>query len=360
MTEGKPIASVIIVGYMDKKFIDGCLSAVLDQDLQRSEYEVIFGDNASPDGSGDYVEQNYPGVKLIRFPKNYGFSEGNNRAVKYAKGRYLVFLNLDTVAHRQWLSEMIRTMQENPDLGACYSNQIGPVCPEYKAMDRNAKVENIYLPVISPFGYVDAFVVPYQREPIRSLFLSGGSFMIDRKVLDELGYLFDEEYFIYAEDLDLGLRIYSIGYEVALSPTSILYHDTGTSIYNPEEKPAYQFKTVNKLIKILRNRFITYYKNMYPLEFLLYFPIMLIGAPLKATSVHWNTLHRVAIFLGTIPTSIIASLLTFSQISRFRAKHKDILANRQTNQFWLIKALLSRYPPVPSGSKKLSRSVLKT
>ena len=99
----RPIASVIVVAYNDRKYLEACLSSVLDQDMPREDYEVIYADNASTDGSADFVAERFPSVRVLRFDRNYGFTEGNNRAAAAAKGRYVGFQNADTIAHRRWL-----------------------------------------------------------------------------------------------------------------------------------------------------------------------------------------------------------------------------------------------------------------
>ena len=90
----KPLVSVIILGYNGLRFVDDCLRSVLDQDIIH-RYEVIYIDNDSTDGSGDYVRANFSQVKTISFDKNLGFAQGNNEAIQYTNGRYLVFLNQD-------------------------------------------------------------------------------------------------------------------------------------------------------------------------------------------------------------------------------------------------------------------------
>ncbi|MCP4362236.1 MAG: glycosyltransferase, partial [Chloroflexi bacterium] len=112
------IASVIILGYNGKDFLEACLSSVLDQSYPSEKYEVIFADNASVDGSAAYVASNFPTVHVARFDRNWGFAEGNNRAAELAKGRYLVFLNQDTIAHYDWLAEMVRVMESDSSIKA--------------------------------------------------------------------------------------------------------------------------------------------------------------------------------------------------------------------------------------------------
>jgi len=171
--------------------------------------------------------------------------------------------------------------------------------------------------------------------------------MIERKVLDELDYLFDTDYFMWAEDLDLGLRLYARGYQVAMIPTSILYHDAGTGFYSQDKAPAYNLDAAQKAIHILRNRFITYYKNMYTLEFLLYLPFMLLGGPLKARRIPWGWMYRLVGIAAMVPAAVYAFLKSVKDFNHFREKRSRILSHRKTGRFWLMKALLTRYPTLP-------------
>jgi GT2 family glycosyltransferase len=107
-------ASVIVLGYNGKDFLAECLASILDQSYPAEDYEVIYADNASIDGSADLVAERFPSVRMVRFERNLGFAEGNNRAAELARGRYLVFLNQDTVVHRHWLTEMVAAMGNDP------------------------------------------------------------------------------------------------------------------------------------------------------------------------------------------------------------------------------------------------------
>ena len=114
------MASIIVVGYNDMKYLEGCMSSLLDQDMPAEEYEVIYADDASPDGSADFVAERFPAVRVVRLDRNYGFAEGNNRAATFARGRYIAFQNADTVAHRRWLPELIKAMRDDPQVKGCH------------------------------------------------------------------------------------------------------------------------------------------------------------------------------------------------------------------------------------------------
>jgi GT2 family glycosyltransferase len=92
------IFSVIIVNWNGKKLLEPCIVSVLSQSIPRSHYEVIVVDNASSDGSAEYVKENYPDVMLIENATNRGFAAGNNDAFSVTRGRYFALLNSDAVA----------------------------------------------------------------------------------------------------------------------------------------------------------------------------------------------------------------------------------------------------------------------
>ena len=95
----KLIASVIVLNYNCETFVPNCLTSLMDQDMLSKDYEIIFANNGSIDRSVNIVQKRFPDVRLVKFDRNYCFGEGNNRAVEYASGKYVVFLNIDTVVH---------------------------------------------------------------------------------------------------------------------------------------------------------------------------------------------------------------------------------------------------------------------
>jgi GT2 family glycosyltransferase len=122
--------SVVILGYNGLGYLDACLSSVLDQDLLRDDYEVIFADNASSDGSANYVREHFPEVRVVQFDRTHGFAAGNNLAVPETSGEWIVFLNQDTVASRSWLRRLIDGVSASPDIAAGHGNIIHPWYPD--------------------------------------------------------------------------------------------------------------------------------------------------------------------------------------------------------------------------------------
>ena len=122
MPKKMPLVSVIILNYNGMEFVESCLESVLSTDYP--DFEVLFIDNASIDGSLEYVEDKFgrnTRIKIVANEKNYGFAEGNNIGFKHTEGEYVVFLNIDTDVEPDWLSELVKVFEADPTIGAVQS-----------------------------------------------------------------------------------------------------------------------------------------------------------------------------------------------------------------------------------------------
>jgi GT2 family glycosyltransferase len=325
------IASVIILGYNGKHFLEACIRSVLDQTLPSELYEVIYADNASTDGSVELVQEKFPQVKIVCFDHNLGFAEGNNQAAKCAKGRYLVFLNQDTVAHRDWLREMINAMHFDPMVKAGHATGLplvnGP-------MERETLPKRGYISEVSRYGTVEPFEINLPDNPIPTLHLGGGSMILDRTVVDEIGYIFDPSFIAYCEDLDLGLRLNGLGYKVVFVPKAFCYH-------HREGRTKPSRKTIARTAMATRNRFIAYMKNMYLDEFILSFPYLFWGSINKMNQVVNDPLKKIIYTVGLIPFTAYQSLLALARFPNYFNERKRILSQRSEHRdrHWLMNEL---------------------
>ncbi|MCK5680142.1 glycosyltransferase, partial [bacterium] len=102
-------ASIIVVTYDSERWIENCLKALSDQSFDK-EYEIVVVDNGSSDNTCNIIRNEFPTVKLIE-SENRGFGAGNNLGAKQAGGKYLAFINPDTIADSQWLVELLRPLE---------------------------------------------------------------------------------------------------------------------------------------------------------------------------------------------------------------------------------------------------------
>lgn len=336
-----PIASVIVLAYNDIKYLDACLSSLLDQDMPAADYEVIYADNASTDGAADFVAERFPEVRVVRLERNYGFAEGNNRAAAAARGRYIAFQNADTVAHRRWLPELLEAIQRDPQVKACHPAGLPLRFGGYH--ERTALPAVGVMSDLTRFGYIDFTETPLDGRTVATLHAAGGSVLVDSEIHDELGYYFDPTYFIYNEDTDLGLRINNLGYTILYVSSAASYHERA-----PSRRTVLNRKGLRMAFLVTRNRFITFYKNMHGIEFLLALPLICLGSIIKLRTLPMHPLRRIVYAVGLVPYTLGALLLAALRFPFYAGERRRILSQRRRGRFWLLRELWKRRPPPPT------------
>ena len=229
--------SVIIVNYNVKYFLEVCLHSVL-RATKDIAAEVIVVDNNSTDSSCTMVREKFPPVVLIENKDNKGFSKANNQGVGIAKGEYILFLNPDTVMPEDFFGATLSYMDEHPRAGALGPRLIdgkGTFAPDSKksfptlsvAIFKTTGINKIFSS--SPYFNKYYAVHVKEHETAEVEVLSGCCMLVRRKAIDEAGGAFDEDYFMYCEDVDLSYRIQKSGYQNIYYPKATLIHYKGES-----------------------------------------------------------------------------------------------------------------------------------
>lgn len=212
-----PRASVIIVNYNRREYLEECLRSLLDEDCLG--YEVILVDNASTDESAEYVEQVFPEVSVIRNEANRGFGQGNNVGARRARGTYLAFLNPDTVVEPGWLEALITALEADPQSGLATSKILLLADPKRINTCGN-EVHYTGLTLCRGMGMSHkAFTDLTEVSAV-----SGAAFGMRKEIFEALGG-FDETFFLYMEDTDLSWRARLAGYRCVYVPQSVVHHD---------------------------------------------------------------------------------------------------------------------------------------
>jgi len=228
--------SIIIVNYNVKEFLQNLLHSIEKASLNIS-HEIIIVDNASDDGSVELISEKFPSVRLIANTENLGFGKANNQALKIASGKYLLLINPDTIVSEDTLDKMISFFENNSDAGlagckilnpegslqlACRRSFPGPWTSFCKVTGLSTLFPKSKLFARYNLTYLDENKT-YEVDAI------SGSFMMMRKeTYDKVGG-FDEEFFMYGEDLDLCYRIQQAGFKVFYSHTTQIIHYKGES-----------------------------------------------------------------------------------------------------------------------------------
>lgn len=214
-----PAVSVIVLNYNGLRHLDDCFASLNASDYPGDRLETILVDNASRDDSVSHVRAAFPKVRIVTNDANVGFSAGNNRGAREANGDYVVFLNNDMKVSPGFLKGLVSAIESDPNVkcaGAKIVNWDGSL------IDFGGSAAHF-----AGYAYQLGYGEPRRKgsfdriQPI--LFACGGAMMIDRRVFLEIGG-FDDDYFMFYEDLDLGWRLWLLGHEVVFAPDALVYH----------------------------------------------------------------------------------------------------------------------------------------
>jgi hypothetical protein len=229
--------SIIIVNYNVRAFLETCLRSV-EKALQGLEGEIIIVDNASDDGSVEMLKQKFPAVMVIVNDRNVGFAAANNRALKEAKGKYVLLLNPDTIVQEDTLRVMCDFLDRDQSVGLAGCKILNPDGSLQLACRRSyptpwvAFTKIVGLSTLFPMSKIFGRYNLAYLDPDRSYEVDAvsGSFMfVRRAVIAEVGRL-DEQFFMYGEDLDLCFRIKKAGWKIYYVHSTQVIHYKGESV----------------------------------------------------------------------------------------------------------------------------------
>jgi GT2 family glycosyltransferase len=216
------LANVILLSYNSSNDLSECLPAMLTQDYDN--FDCIVIDNASADGTSQLIRSNFPSARLIETGANLGYPGGNNVAVIYAKGEYLVIANPDTVPDKAWLSELIKPLKENSGIDITTSK----ILMYSKKGHINTCANHCHFTGLDFCRGLNEPASKYSS-PEEVGVISGCAFAIRRDAFLKLDG-FDPDFFLYLEDADLSWRARLYGYKIQYVPTSIIYHKYKLSV----------------------------------------------------------------------------------------------------------------------------------
>ncbi|MFA6536835.1 MAG: glycosyltransferase family 2 protein [Patescibacteria group bacterium] len=263
--------AIILINYKGyaRKFLSDCLQSLNKQTVPRNEYEIIVVDNAADEESREYLKT-FSDIKIIERPDG-NYCAGNNAGIKYALqngAQYVVILNMDVEVKPEWLAELKIGLKKNPQCGILQSKIL--LFPKNEQEKKHPLLNTIGNKInFLGFGFTDNYRVPESKVvfaedyPLISGYASGCSFITTKEVLQKIGD-YDEELYMYHDDLDLSARARLAGYEIRLAPKSVLFHK-------------YEFSRSNQMIfHMEKNRALTFL-TMYSLPtMMILFPIFLL------------------------------------------------------------------------------------
>jgi len=216
-----PRVTVIVMNYNGIKFLNGCFSSL--SRLNYPNIDVIMVDASSTDGSATFVSKKFPSVKILSFDSSLGVPICFNKAAEEVKTDLLVKADNDVIFDKNWLKEMVETIESDPKIGV-----VGSMILNY-----DGKSIQEFGSVIDRMGYMTGCIAlegdPGKLPKILEVFyVSGCSMLFRRKIFDKAG-MFDEKFFIYKDDLDLCWRMKLLGYKTVTNLKSVICHASGVT-----------------------------------------------------------------------------------------------------------------------------------
>jgi len=244
--------AVVILSWNGIEWIKTFLPTIIDKS---SNANIYVADNASTDGTVEYIKENFTNVNVIQNYSNEGYAMGYNDALKNLNEKYFVLINSDIEVTDNWLNPIIDLMEDNIDIAAC----------QPKILDYN--IRNKFEYAGASGGYIDTLGYPYcrgrifsdieednnQYDDIKEVFWASGACLFVRSENFKEVNGFDNDFFAHQEEIDLCWRLKNRGYKVMVNPQSVVYHVGGGTLNSTSP-----FKTYLNF----RNNLFMLYKNL--------------------------------------------------------------------------------------------------
>lgn len=328
-----PKVSIVILNFNTKDLLERLLPFVLKTTYDN--IEIVLADNASSDGSLDFVKANFPTIKCIQIDSNLGFAGGYNEALSQLDTDYWVLLNSDVEVDASWLEPLMETMMAD--------DKIAAVQPKILSYNNRGQFEYAG----ASGGLIDKYAYPFCRgrlfdqlemdngqydTQMEVFWATGAALLVRASVYKELSGL-DADFFAHMEEIDLCWRMKNRGYQIWVNPTSTVYHIGGGTL---------DAHSPHKVYLNFRNNLVLITKNMPTgqairvliarlfLDGLAGVKFMLDGKPSSAIMIvkaHWSFFFRFRFYwrkrdavTAQKPTSSLAGFINQSMVYQYFAK----------------------------------------
>jgi GT2 family glycosyltransferase len=324
----QPAVTVCVIAFNSGPTLRTCLQRLGAQSFRA--FEAIVIDNASPDPGDAAIAAEFPWVRLIRNAKNLGFTGAGNQGAREGRGRWYVLLNPDAYAEPDWLAELVAAGARHPKVSSFTSRQM--VEGEPGVLDGLGDVMSI-----TGIPYRGGYLNPDQGQAREGEVFSpcGAAMMIDRQLFLRLGG-FDEDFFCYGEDVDLGYRLQLAGEPTLLVPSATIHHVGSASSGGRKSEFAVFHGT--------RNRFWVLFKNTPALLLPLVVPLHLMA--LVLIYLRRENRPHIRLILRAVRAAFAGAPMMFQSRARVQKQRRASLAAVAGAMTWNPKDLSRRRPVI--------------
>lgn len=320
--QNKDLVSVIVVNWNGKKWLEKCLPALANQ--THINTEIILVDNNSTDESVSFVKKNFPNIKIIVNSKNEGFANANNIGFLAANGKFVLFLNNDTIVVKKLIETLLVKIKSD--------SSIGIIQPKILLMDDNQRLDSVgsYLTntgFLYHYGVNKIDSDKYDKEI--DIYSAKGACMFGRKeILSNVcldGNLFDPDYFAYFEETDLCHRVWLSGKRVIFIPAPLVLHKMGGTSESMNNN-FIQFHS-------FKNRINSYLKNLSARKLLAILPLHLLVV--MAYAIYALLKFKLGLF-SVIIKAILWNIKNIGSTLKKRSYIQTSIKKVEETEFWSI------------------------
>lgn len=238
--------SIIIVNYNARDYLEQCLKSI-HKSLGKLKAKIWVVDNASTDGSPEMIKKNFPQIRLIENKENIGFAGANNIALQRCSAPLILLLNNDTLVPEGATAKMVEVMQGDNSIGALGPRLIfedGSVQISYGHMVsfwNEAWQKFLQWGARKKTGLIKNSIENRSKKSCYPQWVSGACILLRKEALDQVGF-FDENFFMYNEDVDLCYRLRQKGWKIFYTPEAEIVHLEGKSASNEAEKVLIEYR----------------------------------------------------------------------------------------------------------------------
>jgi N-acetylglucosaminyl-diphospho-decaprenol L-rhamnosyltransferase len=233
--------SIIIVNWRSQAYVSQCLASIC-ANADAISYEIFVVDNASYDGCEQMLKSEFPSVIFIQSEHNLGFAGANNLAFAASRGRNVLFLNPDTEVQGTAIQKLVTSLESIPDVGMVGAHLLNSdfslqtTCVAAVPSILNQALDSEYLRKAFPQWRMWGMQALFQKEekPVRVEAVSGACMLARREVIERVN-CFSTDYFMYAEDVDLCVKISKSGWNIYHVPDAMIVHYAGGSSSSHED-----------------------------------------------------------------------------------------------------------------------------
>jgi GT2 family glycosyltransferase len=250
MQVNQPLVSLISVNYNQALVTLDMIKSVLDESY--SNIELIIVDNGSKESLDTYLPKD-SNIRFIRSERNLGFAGGNNLALPYAKGKYLFYINNDTILSPGCIGTLVQYLETHPNVGI-----ISPlICYDLEQTNHKEIIQFVAMTALHVLTGRNITVGRMQenkgqfQEPVETAYVHGAAMMVRSEITEKVGVM-DDHFFLYYEEMDWSARIKKAGYDILTIPTAKIYHRESLTVGEDSPLKTY-FHTRNRIYFVRKN-----------------------------------------------------------------------------------------------------------